>query len=206
VQELDACPLCRTVLSVASSQCPGCGADLSPYRDLSVLAASYLSLASELLSRGELPAARQIIERLPQLVEVNSGELIALTARLLLLEGNTQGVETLLAKCSPAVAAEVRTELEERNRDRRRAQELYNHALTAAREGAYMPAAQHLARAVCYETSDPSIWALKLKVELKAALYDRCYRSLAELDRLGARPPEFHRLEELLPPVGATTT
>ena len=206
MQELDACPLCRTVLSEDPAQCPGCGADLSPYRDLSVLAASYLQLAGELLSRGELPAARQIIERLPQLGEVDSGELNALTAHLLLLEGNTQGAEALLAKCSPAAAAEVRTELEERTRDRRRAQELYNHALTAAREGAYMPATQHLARAVCYETNDPNIWALKLKVELKAALFDRCYRTLAELDRLGARPPEFHRLEELLPPVVASAT
>jgi len=205
VQELDACPLCRTVLSKDSVQCPGCGADLSPYRDLAMLSANYLNLASELLSRGELPAARQIVERLPQLGEIDSAELNALTARLLMLEGNTPGAEALLADLSPVVAAEVRAELEARHRDRRRAQELYNHALTAAREGAYMPAAQHLARAVCYETNDPGIWTLKLKVELKAALYDRCYRTLTELDRLGARPPEFHRLEEMLPPVGASS-
>lgn len=201
MQELDACPLCRTVLSEGATECPGCGADLAPYRDISALAASYLELVRELLSRGETATARQIIEQLPQLTDAAGTELIGLTARLLLQEGNLQAVDELLPRCEPVMAEEIRLELAARRRARRRAQELYNHALTAARSGAFAQAALGLEQAVRYEADDPIIWTLKLKVELKAGMYERCYRTVAELDRLGARPPEFHRLEELLPPV-----
>lgn len=199
--ELDACPLCRTVLEPEAVQCPGCGADLTPYLDISTLVASYVSFARELLSRGETAEARLIIERLPQLTAGSESELSELTARLLLQEGNIQAVEKLMPQCDAAVSAEIRDELQERQRARRRARELYNHALTAARAGSFAQASFYLNRAVNYDTSDPNIWALMLKAALKAGLHEHCYAALTELDRLGARPPEFHRLEELLPPV-----
>ena len=50
-------------------------------------------------------------------------------------------------------------------------------------------------------SSDPALWELKLKLDLKCAYYLRVYADLRALDRLNARPRAWLNLESLLPPV-----
>ena len=60
----------------------------------------------------------------------------------------------------------------------------------------------YMLRAVQSDPQDSELWKLKLKLDLKAGRYEQCYRDIAALDRLQARPPSFIHLEELLPPIG----
>jgi uncharacterized protein HemY len=206
VRRLDACPLCRSVLTEDTVTCPACGGDLLPYRDIDTLAARYVELARELLSRGDPAGARAIVEQLPQLTGTTEAELAELRARLAVHEGDYYAAEQLLSQLPPTAAAVLERELEEWRARRDLARELYNHSLSAARSGAFPAAADMLAQAIQYDPEDPSLWALKLKVDLKCGNWQRCYGSLARLDQLAARPPEFHRLEELLPPVSHSAT
>src|SRR5207237_9630868 len=86
--------------------------------------------------------------------------------------------------------AELARQVAEAQAARRQACELYNSALSAAREGRYRAAAEQLARAAQHDPAEPRLWQLKLKADLKARLLARCYADLAALDRLNARPPE----------------
>jgi len=200
VQVLDACPLCRTAVKPGDTRCPDCGADLAPYADLKQLARHYLELAREYINRGESAPARLIIERIPQVTSDAGAELAELRVLVAIHEGDLDNAQQGLKD----VPAEVREVLEHTINQAREARfmahELYNLALSAARNGAMHTAAQHLELAVGYDPADPAIWALKLKVDLKCGYYRRCYDTLAKLDRLAARPPEFHGLESLLPP------
>lgn len=205
--QLDACPLCRTVLPLAAepgesvTTCPGCGADLTPYADLEALAVAYRKLAQEMLSRGQTDGARRIVNQLPRLTELEDGELTTLTARLALADGDYQRALALAQNCDPGVASELHAAVNHRRQDQLTARELYNYALSSARQGAMSQAARQLSRAVTRDPTDPNIWLLKLKLDLKCGFFQRCYADLAALDRLAARPPEYATLEELLPPV-----
>ena len=97
------------------------------------------------------------------------------------------------------IVAAIQAELELRREQLFKARELYNHALSAARSGAYLQAARYLEQAVRLDPEDPNIWSLKLKVDLKCHYYQRCYEDLYRLDKLAARPPEFFDLEQHLP-------
>ena len=55
-------------------------------------------------------------------------------------------------------------------------------ALSSARRGMAPVAAEQLARAIQLEPADPRLWQLKLKADLKARLFGRCYTDLAALD------------------------
>jgi len=201
VPALDACPLCRSTLPAAAAQCPECGADLRPYRDIAALADRYLKLARELLSRGETGRVHHILAQLPQLSGADNAELAEIRARLALGEGDFHGVEQALAACEPSAAAALSAEVAQRRRDLAKARELYNHGLAAARAGDHNLAARYLQDAAALDPADPNIWGLKLKVDLKCRYFQRCYADLAVLDDLAARPPEFYNLEALLPAI-----
>jgi hypothetical protein len=201
VRQLDACPLCRSTLAPGAQSCSSCGADLTAYYDLARLTSQYLSLAREMLSRGEVDGAREIISRLPSLSGVDSSEMAELTALLALVEGRYAEAAQLAGQCEPARAEQLLSEAEVGLERQRRARESYNYGLTAARDGAYSAAADYLRRAAEEDPHEAAIWQLKLKVDLKARRYFECYRDLAALDRLNARPHEFLHLEALLPPV-----
>jgi hypothetical protein len=200
MRKLDACPLCRSLLTEETATCPACGGNLLPYRDIDALTVSYVKLARELLSRGDTASARHVIEQLPQLSSVAEEELAELSAEAAIQEGDFHSAEATLAKASPVVAEELKQELDRQRNRSQLARELYNHSLSAARKGAFYQAAHMLAQAVLHDPAEPTIWALKLKVDLKCGYWQRCYAALAKLDHLAARPPEFHRLEEVLPP------
>ena len=142
-------------------------------------------------------------EGLPQITGAAAADIAELWARIALLEGDYLAARQALAACDPAIATELAGELNTVQAFHAQARELYNQGLAAARRGAYPAAAAHLARAVTLDPGDPMLWYLKLKVDLKCGHFQRCYAGLAELDRLNARPPEFHGLEQLLPPVAA---
>jgi Tfp pilus assembly protein PilF len=198
--ELSACPLCRSVLSQGARQCPDCGADLTPYLELEQLSTSYVDLTRELLSRGELEAARLVINRLPQLTEIEPAESAELQARLALADGDWNVALSLAETCRPGVSEAIATAVREQQRMQLAARELFNNALTACRRQAFALASRQLSRAVELDPSDPAIWRLKLKADLKCANYQDCYGDLEALDQLAARPLEFQRLEQLLPP------
>ncbi len=201
MQVLDACPLCRAALKPGNLRCPDCGNDLTAYSDLRELARRYLELAHEHVSRGEAAPARLLVERIPQVTPDARADLAVLRARIAILEGDFDRARAELPNCPASSATAISQEVQAAEQDRFQARELYNQALSAARDGAYHPAAQRLELAAGYDPDDPAIWALKLKVDLKCACYGRCYDDLAHLDRLAARPAEFHGLESLLPPV-----
>jgi hypothetical protein len=199
---LDACPLCRTTLHGGEEQCPSCGSDLLPYLAAAQRAQDLIGLVRDLLSRGETERAAALLPRLNQLSGLDPALLTELQAQLALARGDSAEALRLadqLAKARGALAARIRDGAAEQQQARLRAYELYNNALGAARRGAALAAAEQLARAVQLEPREPRLWLLKLKADLKARLFSRCYADLAALDRLAARPPEFARLEALLP-------
>jgi len=188
-------------MPTGADRCPDCGADMSPYRDINVLAGKYLELGKELLSRGEVDAAQKIIEQLPQLGGAANDELLELRARVALANGNFIVIKEALPTLPPPIAAELEAELTIRQTFADRARELYNYALSAARSHEYQRAARLLTEAASAAPENPNIWVLKLKIDLKAHNWFACYHDLSVLDSLSSRPAEFHRLEELLPPV-----
>ena len=199
---LGACPLCRTAIDAESAAvCPGCGADLSPYRTLLDRAGHYLDLAGELIVRGETGQARLVLEQVQQIADLDPGTIAVLQARLELAEGNLEAASETLAQLKGRAADELEQELKVRLELRRTARELYNYALNAARQGQFEVAAEALARSVRHDPQDAELWKLKLKADLKCGRFERCYRDLAALDAMKARPSEYACLEELLPPV-----
>jgi len=203
VPQLDACPLCRSVLEAGARVCPGCQADLTPYLDLEALIERYLELAREYLDRGQLDEAQVIADHLSQLTNQHQADQADIAARLAIRKGDFQAVATLIPQLTQADAEEIAELMDQRKAQLFKAHELYNHALSSARSGALPLAAEQAAQAIRHDPSDASIWALKLKIDLKCGHWQRCYGDLDGLDRLGARPPEFYRLEELLPPVSS---
>ncbi|MCH7471561.1 hypothetical protein IIA79_01215 [bacterium] len=210
---LDACPLCRTQLGAeeaaggadeggAPSECPECGADLAPYLELDGLGDRYLKLARELISRGQMEQAREIVEHLPQIVDAAARpEYYEVAALIAIYDKDFHHAASLAGNCEDAAAIELREQIELHQRSVFYARELYNHALSSARKGELSVAAKQLARAVDLDASDPALWELKLKLDLKCGYYQHCYADLAALDSLVARPPEYAKLEEALPPV-----
>lgn len=201
MKELTACPLCRTNLPPGARQCPGCSADLSPYQDIASRAGEFVKLAGELLSRGELERARLVIEGLPQLTDAAGSELDSLRIQLATARGELELASQLLEKYDGPESGRLAAEIQQRQRFRLRARELYNTALSVARAGQLKLAARQLASAVEHDAKDARIWTLKLKADLASRNFQECYTDLAALDRLAARPPQFTHLEELLPPV-----
>ncbi len=204
--DFDACPVCRgtlddSLLASPSPRCPHCDTDLTPYVSLAGRAAELLTLAAEMLSRGDDDLAEEVVARLPQLIPEPGPQYWELAARLAVSKRQWDSARALSAKLPPELAAEISrlTGLVERNR--RSAKELFNYALTCARRGEYRVASDSLAAAVDYDPDNADIWRLKLKVDLKAQRYQQCYSDLAGLDRLGARPAEFAGIEKLLPAV-----
>ncbi|MBN2081516.1 hypothetical protein JW859_04825 [bacterium] len=191
------------MLEAGARVCPGCQADLTPYLDLEALIERYLVLAREYLDRNKLDQAQVIADHLSQLTNQHPAEQAEIAARLAILKGDFQAVTALIPQLKPDVAEAVAALMQQRKAQLFKAHELYNHALSAARTGALPLAAEHTAQAVHHDPADASIWALKLKVDLKCGHWQRCYADLENLDRLGARPPEFYRLEELLPPLSS---
>jgi hypothetical protein len=200
-QSLDACPLCRTVLRGGEAQCPHCGADLAPYRDAAQRAAGLTATVRELLARGAAGQAAQLLPLLSRTAAVPKETLLELHARLALAQGNPAGAVELARQLGGAAGAEVEQASAAFAAAGRQARELYNSALAMARSGRYGLAAEQLQRAAGLDPDLAELWRMKLKVDLKARLLARCYTDLAALDRLGARPLEFARLEALLPPV-----
>lgn len=201
MRQLDACPLCRAALQGSENRCPDCGADLTLFADINNLAERYLEFCRELIARGDVRTARSVIDRLPQISNAAQEDIAGLQVRLALQEGDYLAARRWLAQCSAGSAAGFKAEIDRNERGQFRARELYNQSLAAARRGAGPHAAEQLAHAVTLDPDDPRIWTLKLKVDLKYGYFQRCYADLTELDRLVARPPEFHYLEQLLPPV-----
>jgi len=198
---LDACPLCRTTLRGGEQQCPSCGADLAPYLAAAQRTQELVGLARQLLSRGEKARAAALIPRLSQLSNLPPATILELRAGLALAGGDVAQARQLAGQLGSEHSAAQRVEQQAAALDEARlqARELYNNALTLARRGSAPAAAEQLLRAVQLDPGEPRLWLLKLKVDLKAHLLGRCYSDLAALDRLGARPPEFARLEALLP-------
>jgi hypothetical protein len=204
VSALSACPLCRAVLTAEDSApqglaCPQCGADLTAFVDLEGRAAQYVRTCRELLSRGQLEAARMILQQLPAITEVDAQELAELSCRLALVEGDFQTAAALLGQCSALIAGQLSGELALRNSLYSSAQELYNYALSAALRGEFRLAAEQLTHAAQYAPHEAAIWRLKLKADLKCGYYSRCYDDLRALDGLDARPQEFAGIERQLP-------
>lgn len=196
---LEACPVCRTTLRGGVQHCPDCGADLQPFIDRARQLEELVKLTRRLLSGGETQRAAQLIPQLSHLGTVPPEILRELNARLALAGGDTGAARSLAQQLDGEDRDELLRQCELHDSTRRQARELYNSALWLARQGAFPAAAEELVRAVQLDPAEPHLWQLKLKVELKARLYSRCYSSLAALDRLNARPLELARLEALLP-------
>jgi hypothetical protein len=198
---LDACPLCRTTLSEGAKSCPGCGADLSPWTDIAAVSQSYIGNARELITEGEFEQAGRIISRLSQLSEVEPHVLAGLQCRLALGCQDAQGARALLGGLSSSDRELLEPQLRELEQREAHARELYNQALTSARRGEYARGARQMELCVKQFSSDPALWMLKLKLDLKSGHYMRVYTDLRSLDRLDARPLAWNDLEALLPPV-----
>ncbi|MCB1216598.1 hypothetical protein KDL44_04360 [bacterium] len=198
---LDACPLCRTTLTQGASACPGCGADLAPWSSIASASASYIITAREHLAQGRLEQAEAIISRLGQLSEVDPQLLASLRCRLALACQDSGMARELLPQLSVSEQLQLAEQLSELEQREALARELYNQALTAARRGEYVRAARQMEICTRHLSSDPALWELKLKLDLKCAYYLRVYADLRALDRLNARPRAWLNLESLLPPV-----
>ena len=198
---LDACPLCRSTLTEGSTNCPGCGADLTPYRDVAQLTQRYIQLAREQISRGELVEAESIISRLSQLGSVSEAALASLQIRLALACQDPDSARSLLPRIGEQELAVISEQLRELEGREDVARELYNQALTAARRGEYARGARQMELCVQQFSSDPALWELKLKLDLKCGYFLRVYRDLRALDQLNARPAAWLNLEAMLPPV-----
>jgi Tfp pilus assembly protein PilF len=196
---LEACPLCRTTLRTPAEQCPDCGGDLRPFLATQQRIAELTQLARRLLAGGNTAEAQRLIPRLSQLGTVPPEVLRELNARLALANGDTRAARSLAQQLDGEDRAELQRQCDLLDSAQLQARELYNSALWLARQGSFTAAAEELQRAAGADPGQPAIWQLKLKTELKARLYSRCYASLAALDRLRARPVEFARLEALLP-------
>ena len=183
--------------------CPNCSGDLTVFTDLKQRALALAALAREMLSLGDAPGARNAIEYLAKLSAPSEVELAPLRARLALLEGELDQAEAFCLHCAPAERELLQAQADLLRDSRRRARELYNYALTCARRHALRDAAGYLEAAVRLDPGDPALWELKLKLDLKLRRFNDCYGDLARLDQLAARPPAFHLLEQLLPPLPA---
>ncbi|HES58000.1 MAG TPA: hypothetical protein ENO21_01060 [Firmicutes bacterium] len=208
---LSVCPLCRADLDRLGGpkhtadgrvECPSCAGELSEFVDIKQRALALGSLVRELLSRGDAVRGRRALEQLAKLASPAELELAPLWCRLALLEGELEQARQLAESIGESAERELLLGQISQLRDSRlRARELYNYALSCARRGASRDAAGYLDAAVRLDPDDPVIWALRLKADLKQRRFNECYRDLAELDRLAARPPEFFLLEQLLPPL-----
>lgn len=209
---LSECPLCRADLDRlggpkagegGAASCPNCGGDLTVFVDLRSRANSLADLAGDLLSRGDVVRGREAIDNLAKLASPVELDLAPLRARLALAEGELDQARSYAAGCDSDECEMLLTQVDLKRDSRQRARELYNYALVCARRGASRDAAVLLEAAVKFDPDDPTIWALKLKADLKQHRFNECYRDLAALDRLAARPPAFYQLEQLLPPLPA---
>jgi hypothetical protein len=198
---LDSCPLCRSFVAAAARRCSSCGADLTPYLEISSRGEAYTRMALELLLRGEAAAARGIIEQLGLWATLPAPRRSELLARLALAEGDWAAAAQQLAGCTPETAQQLEAQLQLQAGAAHASRELYNLALATARRGAITSAARLLARAVAADPGHGAAWQLKLKADLLAGDIAGCYDDLASLDRLSLRPAQFHDLERLLPPV-----
>lgn len=203
---LDACPVCRSTLRDSGTRCPECGSDLKPFSDALQLQVELAELARQLITSGRLVEAGQLLPRLAQIESTQPELLLELHSKLALAEGNSAGAQGFIHKLSQGpLRANLQAECDKLLATTKAAQELYNAALWHVRSGAFASAANELQRAVETCPGDATLWQLKLKAELKAGLYGRCYASLTALDRLHARPAEFARLEALLPAAVASS-
>lgn len=196
---LDACPVCRSTLREQTVRCPDCGTELQPFLDRQHQQAELLKLVRRYLSAGELPKAEHILGQLSHINDLPPELLRELNCRLALVKGDVATARSLATQLPEVLGAELLRSCDAHDAAVRQAHELYNSALWRARQGSYSTAVEELALAVQLAPQDPRIWLLKLKVELKARQFKRCYASLAALDRLHARPNELARLEALLP-------
>ena len=198
---LDACPLCRTTLRGGEQECPSCGADLRPYLDAAQRSNQLVGLARQWISAGSADQAAALVPRLSQLTGIAPATVLELQAQVALAAGDTAQVLALAGRLGSehATAQRLVSQAQAQAQAKLQARELYNNALVAARAGSAPQAAEQLARAVQLDPGEARLWQLKLKADLKARWFGRCYSDLAALDRLGARPPEFARLEALLP-------
>jgi Tfp pilus assembly protein PilF len=199
MSQLEACPLCRTTLRSSSEQCPDCGGDLRPFIATQQRIGELTQLARQHIAQGLLDSAQRLLPRLSQLGTIPPEVLRELNARLALAAGNSGEARSLAQQLDGEDRAELLRQCDLLDAARLRARELYNSALWLARSGSFAAAALELEQAAAADPASPEVWQLKLKCELKARFYGRCYTSLAALDRLQARPAEFARLEALLP-------
>lgn len=201
---LDACPICRTTLREPVQRCPDCGADLQPFIDRTQRVSELIKLARNLLQHGQTREVEQLLPQLSHLDTVSPAVLRELNARLALSRRDSATARSLAEQLeSGAERDELLRQCGQLDASRQQARELYNSALWLARQGSFAAACEELQRAAGLDPHEARIWLLKLKVELKAGLYARCYQSLAALDRLHARPAEFARLDSILPAAAA---
>jgi tetratricopeptide (TPR) repeat protein len=201
---LDACPVCRqtldaSVLAQSPALCPGCGTDLAPFIELTGRAEHYARLGLEWLSRGRVDVAREVARRLKSLHSDPGTGYSELLARLAVIDGDIESAERALIHIEGAAREDIAASLDTARLNVRRARELYNYALSAAREGNHSGAAESLARAVELAPREAALWQLKAKVDLKAGLWTRLYDDLGALDACGVRPAQLTGVERLLP-------
>jgi hypothetical protein len=198
---LDACPLCRSTIGELTTICPGCAADLTPYRDIAGMTERYMQIARERISRGELVEAEAIVSRLGQLGDVDGQALASLQLRLALACQEPLLARSLLERVPTAQRELLEAQILELEQREETARELYNQALSAARRGEYARAARQMELCVKQFGADPALWELKLKLDLKCSYFLRVYGDLKALDGLNARPTAWVNLEEILPAV-----
>lgn len=199
--ELDACPLCRSVVPPGAKQCGDCGADLSPYIELNALAERYQQYVRELIARGELAESRQVLDALPRLREPDAAVLAELEARWHLAAGEFDDARNQLHHLPEDTARELRQELAAREGFAHKAREYYNQALTCARQEELHQAAWLAGQALELAPREPAILTLALKLSLKLGDWTASYWLLARLDALDARPENFEWLETQLPAI-----
>jgi hypothetical protein len=198
---LEACPLCRSTLRGGEQQCPSCGGDLTPYLAAAARSRELVALAQHWIHTGETARASSLLPRLSQLSSLAPSQIVELRAELALASGDLALAGSLATQSAlaPESAQRLQAAVGAAQERRQTAHELYNAALAAARRGSPAEGAELLSRAVQLEPQEARLWLLKLKVDLKPRLLSRCYADLQALDGLAARPPEFARLEALLP-------
>lgn len=198
---MDACPLCRSTIGELTTICPGCAADLTPYRDIAGMTLRYMQIAREKISRGELVEAEAIISRLGQLGDVDGQALASLQLRLALACQDPQSARAQIEKLPVGERDLLEAQIRELELREDSARELYNQALSSARRGEYARGARQMELCVQQFGADPAIWELKLKLDLKCSYFLRVYGDLKALDGLNARPAAWLNLEALLPAV-----
>lgn len=187
--QLTDCPVCHSAITGAEASCASCATELTPYRELLLLANSLMLDAINSVLRGEtgkaLELGKRAIQVSPLLTEQNS----FLLARIALDERRyAEAVKHILAlpetneyRDSLLLESRLLQEAEARGKEH------FNLALRSARKGMLEDAAYHARIALEKAPYEAAVWRLSLKIALKRGDF-----SLAEayLETAASRFPE----------------